>query len=98
MAGETAPGTDRPLRILLVEDNPDDAEITRFAAVRAVAADITWIADGLAALRALVWAASADGRRGGRRREQGGVDGRLDVQFAGSDGKRRDVSMPYHQG
>jgi len=44
---------DRPLRILLVEDNPDDAEITRFAAERTVSAQVTWISDGASALRAL---------------------------------------------
>ncbi len=53
MAGGPAPAMDRPLRILLVEDNPDDAEITRFAAERTVSAEVTLISDGASALRAL---------------------------------------------
>jgi two-component system response regulator len=44
---------DRPLRILLVEDNPDDAEITRLAAERTVPCQVTLIADGVSAVRAL---------------------------------------------
>lgn len=63
MAGEPAPDMDRPLRILLVEDNPDDAEITRFAVERTVSAEVTVISDGTAALRALEGDLLHDGER-----------------------------------
>lgn len=49
----------RPLRIVLVEDNPDDADITRRAVARVLPCEVHVIGDGGAAVRAL---APADGR------------------------------------
>ena len=43
----------RPLRILLVEDNPDDAEITRRAVARALPCEIEVIEDGATAVARL---------------------------------------------
>ena len=57
----------RPLRILLVEDNPDDVEITRRAIARALPCEIEVIGDGAAAVARLTSAANA-GERGDRRR------------------------------
>jgi len=50
----TAAGLGAPaLRILLVEDNPDDAEITRLAAGRTLPCRVEVITDGVAAIQAL---------------------------------------------
>jgi two-component system response regulator len=53
VGGVEAAATERPLRIVLVEDNPDDAEITCRAAQRAVRCDVQVIPDGAAAVAAL---------------------------------------------
>ena len=53
VGGLEAAAAERPLRIVLVEDNPDDAEITRRAAKRAVRCDVEVITDGAAAVAAL---------------------------------------------
>jgi len=50
------PRLERPLRILLVEDNPDDVEITRRAVTRALPCEVEVIADGAAAVARLTGA------------------------------------------
>jgi CheY-like chemotaxis protein len=60
MARGPGPAADRPLRVLLVEDNPDDAEITRLVAERTVPCRVDVITDGVSAVQALRGEASAE--------------------------------------
>jgi CheY-like chemotaxis protein len=53
MVGGPQPSPGRSLKILLVEDNPDDAEITRLAAQRTLRCQVEVIADGAVARREL---------------------------------------------
>ncbi len=57
------PRLERPLRILLVEDNPDDAEITRRAVARALPCEVEVIDDGAAAVARLSGAGEGERNR-----------------------------------